>query len=455
MTFLRSPRTPSDGSNDIPLKPLPLSDSDSTLLHTEPKGILEPPQTPPTKTDQLTTLITERARTLKNTCTAYYTYKPCRYTIYGIIGFFLVSIIFTPLFLRFALPAIIESQFSNGALGNNAPIVISLFRLDAMNATTKTPGTLGTLTFSTNLTQGGYNGLVPFGIPLYIGGMTWTVELGVKGEGNSSGYVRTTESFYEIAEVTLKEGVSVLAGNLGMSVDRAVVKVLDLGEGGGVFVLGQTFVQKVLGCLMSGYAADGPRVRVSANVDIWVGSLLVPNVYLKRVIDLGQIMVDARMPFPLASTNPVDPSESFHLYLSNAKVLLSGGDTTASISFPPALYPVNPLSLSLTSLQFRLNISQVPAYSITAPVVYAEQGSPNVTIGMNFGQLGSTLDLVSSLLLQQNLKVGIDRVDVRDAVGGRIGWLSDLCAAVWVQLPLSLLGNLGSSFSMGSSNGRR
>ncbi|ORY31749.1 hypothetical protein BCR33DRAFT_723828 [Rhizoclosmatium globosum] len=413
MTFLRSPRTPSDGSHDIPLKPLPLSDSDSTLLHTEPKGILEPPQTPPTKTDQLTTLITERAQTLKNTCTAYYTYKPCRYTIYGIIGFFLVSIIFTPLFLRFALPAIIESQFSNGALGNNAPIVISLFRLDAMNATTKTPGTLGTLTFSTNLTQGGYNGLVPFGIPLYIGGMTWTVELGVKGEGNSSGYVRTTESFYEIAEVTLKEGVSVLGGNLGMSVDHAVVKVLDLGE---------TFVQKVLGCLMSGYAADGPRVRVSANVDIgWVS-----------------VVVFIGMPFPLASTNPVDPSQSFHLYLSNAKVLLSGGDTTA-----------------LTSLQFRLNISQVPAYSITAPVVYAEQGSPNVTIGMNFGQLGSTLDLVSSLLLQQNLKVGIDRVDVRDAVGGRIGWLSDLCAAVWVQLPLSLLGNLGSSFTMGSSNGRR
>ncbi|KAJ3072392.1 hypothetical protein HDU98_003708 [Podochytrium sp. JEL0797] len=395
----------------------------------------------------------------------YWSFKSCRICCYTIVATLTCLTLFIPLFIKFALPSILSSAFASSNFASGQPMVVSLFQINALsnhatpqNSNTTVAGGVGSANISINVSQSGFAGIIPFGIPVVFEPMEWIVSLGVvamtAANASAEAYVQQVETFYEMAVVNVP-GVSYLSstGVFSLNAEYATVQVLNppsfaelkmqLTNGNPqVFPLGARFVDGFLKCLMSGSVGDVPRIKVSATVDVWVGGLLLNGVVLERIVDMGAEMVKNNLPFPsITPTTASDPTKSFQVSLSNLNLNLSGpGSTTLTVAFPTATYPVNPLTYYLTSLHLRVNVTNVPAYTLTAPLFSATQGSANISTKVLMTPLQTETTLVSSFLLQKEIKVGVDMVDVRDAVGGKVGWVSDLMGAVWVQIPGNVFG---------------
>ncbi|KAJ3030062.1 UNVERIFIED_CONTAM: hypothetical protein HDU68_010194 [Siphonaria sp. JEL0065] len=415
----------------------------------------------------------------KRTLKAWWTYKPCRYICYGLVALFILLLIFTPLFIKFALPAIISNGFASNGFGISEPIVIRLFQLDWLS---NSPGfsslgfnfnmsdIVGSANITANVSQPGYDAIIPFGIPVTISPMVWTISLAVDATTTTNGFQQTTSTFYPMIIIAIPAESHLTGGILSLNIVDASVQFLNpsafrelkftlpavLGNPQ-VYPLGAKFIHSFLGCLMSGFAGDGPRVMIESVIDLKVGSLSLNGITLKRVVDIGSILVQNHMPFPMMKSQPKttqNPDDAFQF--SSPLDIITNGHGNVDIAFPKSRYPVNPLTFSFTNLQMRLNVSNVPVYTVTAPAIYEVQGTPNISFAVKTASIGSSMDLMGSFLFQDQSKLwlGVDRVDVRDAIGGKLGWLSDLLGGVWVQIPFSIFGGSSGVEEMlsGSSN---
>ncbi|KAI9349783.1 hypothetical protein BDR26DRAFT_891831 [Obelidium mucronatum] len=307
------------------------------------------------------------------------------------------------------------------------------------------PDIVGSANISANVSQPGYNSIIPFGIPVTISPMTWTISLAVETINTELAYQRVEATFFPMMTIIIPSESHLIDGTLSLNTQDAGVQFLNPaafkalnislnidGLAPSQFPLGARFIRGFMQCLMSAVSGDVPKILIESRVDLKVGALQLNGIPLRRVIDVGKILVQNAMPFPMVGSKSQmissDPDDMFQF--GNLVPILTDGAGNVEIAFPKSRYPVNPISVSFTSLRMRFNVSNVPVYMVAAPVIHEVQGSQNISFSVKTTPIGTAgVTLVSSFLFQDQsrLRLGIDSVDVRDAIGGKIQWLSDMC----------------------------
>ncbi|KAI8609144.1 hypothetical protein BC830DRAFT_1152222 [Chytriomyces sp. MP71] len=387
-----------------------------------------------------------------------------RLVVYALVGLLFVVAAGVPLFIRYALPGIISNLFANDATSTGSPVVIHLFQVN--NITGRTPYTerVGGMAISVKATIYGIS--VPLNIPVSIGTTNWTLSLAVPTESATSGYISQTTSFFPFATVNLpspihlaNNEVQLVEPNLTLSLltpsaFTALNRTLSPTGAHALWPLGAALTHALCHCLMSGLAGDVPLLQIESTADVHIGPFLLPRVPLRRALDLGDILVRGAKTFPsVTSASSQDAMQAFLVHVSGAGVMPGTGRVQAvvGVQLPRERYATSPVSLVLEDLNVRVNGSGVPLARVVAPRVELEAGSAEMNATVVVTPLGEVLDTAAGLLLQDfaEANVGVDQVSVAVEGGVKVRWLTDVCDAIWLQIPLRVLGGTGASLFSG------
>ncbi|KAJ3265875.1 hypothetical protein HDU77_003643 [Chytriomyces hyalinus] len=372
-----------------------------------------------------------------------------RYGCFAFLIFLAALVVFIPLFITFALPRIISSMFANAPM-HGAMLFQLLKLIEISEGDGGVPESVGFVRAAVNLTQ-------PFSAPLNIaasiGPTRWTISLAVPVISEEKGYVAQSNSFFQFGMLNIPSSFTVEDSFMRLNEPNMTLHALNPSaftalnrsinsEGRtATFPLGTAFLSGICNCLMSGQAADVPQVLLQSSADISIGPIFLPNVPLVRIVNFGQLLVDGGKTFPsITPATSSDPSLSFQFVLKNTRTIPGTGKigTTVDLTIPQKNYAVNPITAAFTNLSLRLNVSSVPLARVESQRVSLHQGNATIEIPIVATPLGNVIQNVAGLLFQDfaNSRVGVDQVSVRDVDGKRIGWISDLCDALVLQVPL-------------------
>ncbi|KAJ3194613.1 hypothetical protein HK101_002312 [Irineochytrium annulatum] len=367
--------------------------------------------------------------------------------------------------------------------------------------------TTGAGSLTVSMSNAGY--AVPFNIPVTLSApAVWTISLprtfaSIDGStaaypplgftpGSSRAYDETAKGWWPITVVRLSDDMSIRDGTLrinqrdvelrvpvppgaidgsGMQADvmaetvgaykasgSGVFRADDdnaVGARMALFPLGVSFVKGVCGFFMTGDPASVPKVLIQARPDFKMGFLNFPAVPLSRVFDIGQLMKDAGLsPNTAPSSSSSDPS--MNLTISGANTP-TGDPRSFTTTVTMNLRNPCSLSLNLSSLSLRLNMSGIPVASITVPSLTLTQGARTISFDMQFapprggGPQPGLVETLAGVLGSPSSSwvLGVDEVVVGSiglASGASVAraWVQGLLDAVWVRVPFSILsGDVG------------
>ncbi|KAJ3382926.1 hypothetical protein HDU84_003959 [Entophlyctis sp. JEL0112] len=307
----------------------------------------------------------------------------------------------------------------------------------------------GNMSLSVNATISNVN--IPLNIPVSVAPMIWRVAVQTDVMTNESGIMTQETIYLPLATVSFLSPISIQDSVVSINEESINVQLLnssDLGSSevelpnASAFPLGAFYFRSFLNCLMSGSSADLPKLVIETNADINIGGWLsLKSIYLKRVLDIGQTLVDGGYTFASGTSASNNSASPLQVFLSNLTSNSGGSEYSASLTIKTP--PKNALTLPPAGLEIsaRVNISSVPIARLELPKLQATQGTPNITTNVEATKLQSDWTIIGSLL-QSSLKLGVDQVAAAYADGSSLpAWVLDLANAAWLSVPFDSLGS--------------
>ncbi|KAJ3191681.1 dolichyl-P-Man:Man(5)GlcNAc(2)-PP-dolichol alpha-1,3-mannosyltransferase [Irineochytrium annulatum] len=368
----------------------------------------------------------------------------CRiYTCIAVLVVFVIlPLISLPLVIKFYLPYAIANAFQAPAAGG-ATLAIPFFGVDAVydsgpDELAGNPGMVGAMVMRGN----GY--AIPFNTPVTVSQAIWAFDITTaKGFVLKDAASNATNGWFPMISIDLP-GIDIHNGGLSTWVveNRTAIKVENL-------AVAKAFASAFCSFLMTGDASEMPSVRLSSVPSFNIGPFWVPNVSLQRLIDIGTTLYDAGITFKPGS-NPTAPilAPNFNITLGDSDPL-STHTLHANLTFFMTPSTPNPLTIFVTNLTARVNLSSTPIFTIRVPHFATHRGDTTIDLQLQLTAASPSASQVMSVLAglvapMESWVLGLDDVSL-DGIGGDDGgsgdgagvdWVKELLSVVWVQLPV-------------------